>query len=139
MSRKINAHRAEVLQQSHAAEGRRNHMKKRTKEEMAEYQRNRRKAAVTPEPIIDMQHVVPGACPNCERLVADLDQYKKESAAEIALLQARIVTLEVQARRKPEPLPQGDDADALRKRVIADKVNRINSFGKNPCIGKAAM
>lgn len=32
-----------------------------------------------------------------------------------------------------------DDAEALRQRVIAAKVDRINNYGKNPVIGRAAL
>jgi hypothetical protein len=35
--------------------------------------------------------------------------------------------------------PQGEDAEALRKRVIAAKVDRINNYGRNPVIGRARM
>jgi hypothetical protein len=35
--------------------------------------------------------------------------------------------------------PKDDDTEALRKRVIAEKTNRINTFGRNPSIGIARI
>jgi hypothetical protein len=90
-------------------------------------------------------HVTPAApvCLSCQAKIA-----------EIAALQERIKTLEAQPRaalphlppvdRPVTPKPDGKTLDkseqeALRQRVIADKVNRINTFGKGHSIGTARL
>lgn len=119
-------------------------MKKRTKAEMAKYRRElraRQKAQnvtptketpVTPAAKCHTQSpaavsLPPAPCPECARL-----------RAENGRLLARIEVLEAKAR-KPDALPQGDDAEALRQRVIATKINRINSFAKGHTIGTARI
>lgn len=96
---------------------------------MAAYQRARRAkkkaaalAAVNPA-------VKPDAapCQNCVRL-----------EAENARLLKRIATLDAcheECARRPGPESR-DAAEALRQRVLADK---INSYGKNPVIGRARI
>ena len=106
-------------------------MKKRTKEEMAAYQKARRHA-MTPKKC-NTPDVTPVSvpCPNCAAL-----------SLEVKTLLAKVAQLEAQVKRaatKPEPLPKGDDADALRKRVIADKINRINNYGKGANIGTVSL
>lgn len=39
--------------------------------------------------------------------------------------------------RHSKPEPKKNDAEALHKRVIAAKVDRIDSYGRNPNIGSA--
>jgi hypothetical protein len=71
-------------------------------------------------------------CQNCERL-----------RAEVSMLLAQIATLEDQQQqekrltagsRHAEKISK-DDAEALRQRVIADKVERINSYSRGHVIG----
>jgi hypothetical protein len=116
-------------------------MKKRTKEESAAYFREyraRKKAAAgapatplpkkgaTPAPVI----ATPAPCPSCAA-----------HSAALAIAQEKIASLEAQlafARHTATPSAP-DDAEALRQRVIAAKVDRINSYGKNPSIGIARI
>jgi hypothetical protein len=129
-------------------------MKPRTKEENAAYARAQREkkrlAAVSP-------HVSPAATPclGCQtkdaeisRLVAltldmekDYEKATQVNTQEITRLTASITALEAQAKRHatPDQPPKGNDLEALQQRVIAAKVNRINNYGRNPVIGKAAL
>jgi hypothetical protein len=114
-------------------------MKKRTKEQSAAYfraYRARKKAAATVTPAqkkgaTPIQRNTrtatpkPDHCANC----ADL-------AADVSRLTDRIATLEAQLAKGDRATPTADDADALRQRVISDK---INSYGKNPVIGRASL
>jgi hypothetical protein len=111
--------------------------------------------------------VPPVPCPDCSRLKIALEREQEESArlrdmvkkfltadeekaAEVSRLLARIADLETpkEAAKVPAPTPdvpietrttapREDDAQALAARVVAAKVNRINNFGRNPCIGRA--
>jgi len=117
-------------------------MRKRTPEESAAYFREyraRKKAAAgatattspkksaTPAPVI----ATPTPCPSCAAL-----------ATTLAVAQERIVSLEGQlaaALRTATPLAHKvtpEDAEALRQRVVSDK---INSFNRGPVIGTARV
>jgi hypothetical protein len=58
--------------------------------------------------------------------------------ADLAVLKASQDDPTVRAATRPAPT-KAADAEALRKRVIADKVDRINNYGRNPVIGKASL
>jgi hypothetical protein len=119
-------------------------MRKRTPEESAAYfraYRARKKAAAgapatpppkqgaTPESVI----ATPAPCPSCAA-----------HAATLAIAQEMIATLEAQlttARRMDTATPSAhkvtpEDAEALRQRVVSDK---INSFNRGPVIGTARV
>lgn len=112
-------------------------MKKRTKEENAAYARElraRKKAQKkTPVPVTpalkrSTQSVAPvapapGVCSGC-----------RDKAAEIVRLRDEIERLN--ARLNVAPVSK-DEAEALRQRVLADKVNRLNNLGKGHVIGTA--
>jgi hypothetical protein len=66
-------------------------------------------------------------CPNCERL-----------EREVARLLKRIDALEARPDARAEGKPMAkDDTEALRQRVIADKVERINNYSRGHVIGTA--
>lgn len=109
--------------------------KRLSREEMTAYQRTRRarirdsldvkpscKAPVKPDVKPDAPAV---PCANC----ADL-------TAEVSRLRDSIETLEDQLAKGSRATPTAEDAEALRQRVIAGK---INSYGKNPVIGRARI
>lgn len=120
-------------------------MKKRTKAEMAKYRRDlraRKKAQedVTPRaenlvtPVTPLQIAVTPVAPS--PVAPALCSGCKEKLTEIARLSEKVRTLEA---RLDARTPPKDEAEALRQRVIADKVNRINTFGKGHAIGTARI
>ena len=129
-------------------------MKKRTKAEAAaamRASRARKKAqkAVTPagsSPIVAVTPVTPVtpapvSCPNCVRLLADLQQARAEVARLQALVGAKVdLPYRPSIDRPPAHRQEGkelsmDDAEVLRQRVIAEKVSRINTLGNGHVIG----
>lgn len=120
-------------------------MKLRTKEEMAAYRRElraRQKAQpvtpkskapvtpVTPAPKRNTRSAAPGfiSMPECSGC--------RDKMAEIVLLRDEVERLK--ARLNVKPVSQ-DEAEALRQRVLADKVNRLNNLGKGHNIGTARL
>jgi hypothetical protein len=105
-------------------------MKKRTKEENAAYSRmlreKKRSTGVAPTSSTHRVTVAPvkkvAPCEKCNTL-----------ELEVKKLLARIALLELQVRKgiKSEAIPSGDDADSLRKRVLAVKFSRFQSIGLN--------
>ena len=85
--------------------------------------------SATPSPV----SATPAPCPSCAT-----------HAAALVIAQERIVSLERQLApiRTTTATPSAhkgkeEDSESLRQRVIAAKVDRINSYGKNPSIGTA--
>lgn len=137
-------------------------MKKRTKEEMTKYRRDlrarkkaqchtrschtragfchtRRPPDVNPDFMKNsrtgkIHNAAPFPCPNCERLRADLLRER----AEVSRLKDELMqqAQRPKAGRHAEKISK-DDAEALRQRVIADKVGRINSYSRGHVIGTA--
>lgn len=136
-------------------------MKKRTKEENAAYTRDlraRKKAQKDVAPAVPA-HVAPVApaksstqvvapCAECLRLREELTQVR----AEVSRFRDRVRDLEAQpaaVKVDRPPLPpvacplapaagkalDRDEAEALRLRVVADKVNRIRGYSSGHSIG----
>ena len=88
------------------------------------------------------------ATADCSRLLADADRLKAEMSR-LASALATMVDQQQTDRQAAQPTssPQHSgrptekmtDSDALRQPVIAAKVDRINTFGRNPVIGSARM
>jgi hypothetical protein len=99
-----------------------------------------RKAAAQDAPTL------PTPCAECARLQAELDKERAESARLCERVKALLDKAEQPAPRiapflkdKVAAKAQETDADALRKRVIEQKVNRINNFGAGRNIGSVRL
>lgn len=110
-------------------------MKKRTKAENAAHSKAQREkkhkdrvspAAVSPVSPAADRITLPAdvPCPECVRL-----------RAENSKLLARLL----EQAKPPAVKVSADEAEALRQRVIATKINRINSFGNGHAIGTARI
>ena len=71
----------------------------------------------------------PVPCPNCERLRAELTRER----AEVSRLLTEIAAMQEQPPATPRA--HQDDTQALAARVIAAKVERINSYSRGHVIG----
>jgi len=123
-------------------------MKVRTKEENAAYHKayRARKSAqpVTPAPITPVtpspkrntrsitpvtpappivSPAAPAVCSGCQEKIAEIARLRDRVAALVARIDA--------------PAVSKDEAEALRQRVIADKVNRIKTYSNGHVIGSA--
>jgi hypothetical protein len=125
-------------------------MKPRTKEENAAHSRAQREkkrlAAVSPARVspritstVSPAPPISGVCPNCEAQAAEIAHLGDL----VLTLLAKVATLEADINGSSttahQVTPKGDNAEALRQRVIAEKTNRINTFGRNPVIGSARL
>ena len=125
-------------------------MKKRTKEENAAYARAQRlkaklaKSVAPPVPV----PVSPVAPPQkrITRSVSPAAPCQNCAAKDKAIEHLKMIIESMEkaqgertASESPRTIAKDDDAEALRKRVIAAKVDRFNSYGKNPVIGRAAL
>lgn len=88
----------------------------------------------------------PVSCPECSRLRAELVKERAESARLREMVKTFLNKEKTPAapvapflKEKTTPKAQDNDAEALRKRVIAAKVDRINNFGKGHSIGTARI
>lgn len=131
-------------------------MKKRTKEENAAYARAQREkkrlaavspacvspritSTVSPETPRSVAPPAPDSCQDCERLRAEIARLKEM----VQTLLAKVATLEADitgsSTTAHQVTPKGDDAEALRQRVIAEKTSRINNYAKGHVIGSARI
>ena len=104
-------------------------MKRRTREENAAYSRAlraRRSGEVAPTVAPDVAPT-PDHCANCAPL-----------AAEVSRLTACIASLEAQITNgsRAKPVPTSEEADPLRVRVVAGK---INTYDKGHNIGRIPL
>lgn len=92
-------------------------------------------------PLANPQPVPPLAapCQNCIKLNAALAGAEDEISRLNAIIVQQAAELAEAKTQKPAPKVSQDDAQALAARVVAAKVDRINSFGKGHAIGSARI